>query len=446
MLLHYSDGKTLFGEKTAEEIQRLVNARPEMTHLVWKEGWQDWEKAQEILPTLSIADAEETTPRTEATESPAEVVSKSKPQPVADRIPEAASDIPESRDQDNAAPNRTDHSFTKKKGIERRWYIPGAVVIVAIVIVLIIFLTGGNDSTDFTGIYHFESETTEATIEINEIDENRYRIAGTAFHLPGPALGASVGEVDLVAFLEGDILKSEQHHSGYFLMIFKDEDGIICEETGENPDFGIGISFSHRYHITTREELNAESEADAESSRKMESESDEEEFHETEPGLEPEISLDLGGSEVLGLSGSWSASSTLDGNEERYGIANIDDYDARTVWSEGEPGTGEGARLVFLPRVSDVGQIAGFRILNGHCRTRALWEDNARVRVMRVSSGGRDYSVELLDTPDWQYVYLPECKVDGPIVFEVLSVYPGEQYDDLVISELGIMWELHYSE
>lgn len=126
-----------------------------------------------------------------------------------------------------------------------------------------------------------------------------------------------------------------------------------------------------------------------------------------------------------------------------YTAGNIHDFNYKNVWAEGVPGYGEGEYIVYTfpencPRLTTV------IVANGHVKSEKAWRDNSRVKTMLVYYDGKPYAIlnledsrseqtfELCDTLGYRG---DEAKV-WTLKFEILEVYPGEKYDDTVISEL----------
>ena len=65
-----------------------------------------------------------------------------------------------------------------------------------------------------------------------------------------------------------------------------------------------------------------------------------------------------------------------------------------------------------------------------------LYEQNARAKKIRVTWGNNSKDFELQDTPNFQPLVLTDKKdfYKGPVQLEILEVYEGSKYSDVVIS------------
>ena len=127
-----------------------------------------------------------------------------------------------------------------------------------------------------------------------------------------------------------------------------------------------------------------------------------------------------------------------------YNAENAHDFNHESVWAEGVEGNGSGEYITYIfpatcPRVT------GVKILNGYVKNESLWKANNRIKSLKVYYNGEEYAIlELEDTRCIQFFeigtvgYGPHTTDKDPwtLKFEILDVYPGEKYDDTVISEL----------
>lgn len=140
------------------------------------------------------------------------------------------------------------------------------------------------------------------------------------------------------------------------------------------------------------------------------------------------------------------ASSTLaPSGKVNYEISNIMDYDLRTVWSEGVSGNGIGEYVtVHYPARSKYNhqtRITDVTILNGFVKSNSLWQRNGRVKTLKVYINNNPYALlELEDSKGFQTFNLGRIISDSEndiiIKFELIDVYPGTKYEDVVISNL----------
>lgn len=133
------------------------------------------------------------------------------------------------------------------------------------------------------------------------------------------------------------------------------------------------------------------------------------------------------------------ASSTLvpQRKKKKYSVDNICDDDPTTAWVEGKEdhGIGEFFEMKWVPMGS--GEIT---LLNGYQASKSTWENNSRVKKMKVSIGGKDLCVvALADVMGRQQFTIPghsgpDSNVDVPLRFTILEVYPGLKWKDTAIS------------
>ena len=137
------------------------------------------------------------------------------------------------------------------------------------------------------------------------------------------------------------------------------------------------------------------------------------------------------------------ASSTLaPQGKNAYSASNVCDDDPTTAWVEGKPdyGIGEFLEMKWVP-MND-GEIS---LLNGYQISKSAWENNSRVKKMKVSVGGKALCIiELADVMGVQKFKIPDLvvpskngyqyNIDGAIRFTITEVYPGLKYKDTAIS------------
>lgn len=145
------------------------------------------------------------------------------------------------------------------------------------------------------------------------------------------------------------------------------------------------------------------------------------------------------------MDGQLKASSSLAAQANKdYSANNICDDNPTTAWVEGHPdyGIGEYLELNWTPMGN--GEIS---ILNGYQISKSTWEDNSRVKKLKVSIAGKDIcQIELADVMGIQKFEIPglviadskgyDYKIDGAIRFTIQEVYPGLKWKDTAISGL----------
>lgn len=148
---------------------------------------------------------------------------------------------------------------------------------------------------------------------------------------------------------------------------------------------------------------------------------------------------------------SVSASSYLPaGSQYSYEPRNAHDLNYKNAWVEGVPGNGIGEYLEYHFRPTSP-RITQIKIANGYIKSEADWRKNGRVKTLKVYLDNQLLTtLHLADSRDLQLFdvepigkvrnninYDSLSKTPGWVLkFEIAEVYPGEKYEDVVISEL----------
>lgn len=138
----------------------------------------------------------------------------------------------------------------------------------------------------------------------------------------------------------------------------------------------------------------------------------------------------------LMLKGSVSSSSVLS-PEAAYHSSNLFDSKKDLVWAEGSEGKGVGEQIFFTFKENV--KIEGLAISNGYQRSETHYKSNARLKSFEFSHVGDTSKKELITISDFvatQNVVFNEAYTGREFVLTVKEVFPGEKYNDLVISEL----------
>jgi rhodanese-related sulfurtransferase len=123
-----------------------------------------------------------------------------------------------------------------------------------------------------------------------------------------------------------------------------------------------------------------------------------------------------------------------------YKAENLSDDDPTTAWVEGKTdyGIGEFVEFMAFP-------YASWCILNGYQKDKITWENNSRVRKLRVFIESKPtFEVLLEDKMGIQIFQLPDnIKIDPDkistgtkIKIMILDVYEGKKFKDVAISEI----------
>lgn len=144
-----------------------------------------------------------------------------------------------------------------------------------------------------------------------------------------------------------------------------------------------------------------------------------------------------------------SSSELISKNEKKYAPENVHDLLYNTVWSEGNPGNGIGEYLLYqfsaqAPRITEI------KIVNGYVKDKDLYFDNSRAKKIKVYIDDKEkyilhledkistqtFRVDTIgysDRENWEELVK---KQDWTIRFEIIDIYQGNKYSDLVITEI----------
>lgn len=128
---------------------------------------------------------------------------------------------------------------------------------------------------------------------------------------------------------------------------------------------------------------------------------------------------------------------------------NAHNWSYKTAWAEGVPGHGIGEYLLFsFP--ADKPRVGTIKIANGYVKSQKDWENNSRVKTIKLYLNDKVYAILHLEdsrslqvfsvTPIGNAMDTWEQVKDDPnwtLKFEIVAVYPGKKYQDTVISEIS---------
>ena len=116
---------------------------------------------------------------------------------------------------------------------------------------------------------------------------------------------------------------------------------------------------------------------------------------------------------------------------------NAVDQDKSTAWVEGASGAGIGQSITFY--LSGESRISGFQIYGGYQKNEDIYYKNCRPKEIRVTlSDGSSYDYFLEDSMTMQTVTFPYEIKSSSLTITILSVYPGNKYEDLAISDIKL--------
>jgi hypothetical protein len=145
---------------------------------------------------------------------------------------------------------------------------------------------------------------------------------------------------------------------------------------------------------------------------------------------------------------SITASSAL---KEQNGISytpeNAHDFDKNTAWVEGKPDYGIGEFIEYTFDFSEIEDYQGtlginkILLANGYKKTKQAWEDNSRVKQLKIYVNNKPFAIlNLLDAFEIQTIAISEIKFqtdkETKVKFEITQVYKGKKYKDTAISLL----------
>ncbi|MCL2261338.1 MAG: hypothetical protein FWC15_08320 [Fibromonadales bacterium] len=131
-----------------------------------------------------------------------------------------------------------------------------------------------------------------------------------------------------------------------------------------------------------------------------------------------------------------------------------------TAWCEGEKGYGIGQRVnmsiktsLLSAKAENTMRFKSLMFVNGYAKDETTWENNSRIKILRLYVDGKHWSNLLLsDSKEPQIFYLPENlriypKKSGKKVgdnyqtdlsFEIAEVYKGSKYDDVCLTGIAV--------
>lgn len=127
---------------------------------------------------------------------------------------------------------------------------------------------------------------------------------------------------------------------------------------------------------------------------------------------------------------------------------NAHDLNYKNAWVEGVDGYGIGEYLLYqfdaaAPRITNI------IVVNGYVKSQSAWTNNSRVKKLKMYISDKPYAILNLDDKIAEQIFKvapignsPDVRdnvteqKDWTIKFEILEVYEGAKYDDVVIAEI----------
>ncbi|PWJ43722.1 NADase-type glycan-binding domain-containing protein [Sediminitomix flava] len=132
-----------------------------------------------------------------------------------------------------------------------------------------------------------------------------------------------------------------------------------------------------------------------------------------------------------------------------YAPKNAHDLSYKTAWVEGVSGYGIGESLTYTfsaisPRITEI------IVVNGYVKSEAAYKNNSRVKKLKLYINDKPHAIlhlkdeianqgfkfEPIGVSERDDFELLKTKADWTLKFEILEVYKGLKYDDVVISEI----------
>lgn len=145
---------------------------------------------------------------------------------------------------------------------------------------------------------------------------------------------------------------------------------------------------------------------------------------------------------------SIKASSELkENNGINYVSKNAHDFNKNTAWIEGKTGYGIGEFIEYSFNFNKIEEyksslgITRILLANGYKKDKQSWENNSRVKQLKVYLNNKPYAIlNLLDSFEIQTLEIEEIKFPAKqtikLRFEITKVYEGKKYKDTAISLL----------
>lgn len=142
-----------------------------------------------------------------------------------------------------------------------------------------------------------------------------------------------------------------------------------------------------------------------------------------------------------------SSSSLAPQSGNTYGPRQAFDGDGRTAWIEGAVGDGVGEW--FEVRFSSSMKISRVYIANGYGKTKRSYLENGRIREASIATESGSAIITLADSNEERAIRLPPGlagKKTRWIKLTILSVYPGNKFQDTALGEFRPDLEEHNYE
>lgn len=132
--------------------------------------------------------------------------------------------------------------------------------------------------------------------------------------------------------------------------------------------------------------------------------------------------------------------------DNSYVAMNIHDFSLRSAWVEGVAGDGIGESVTFTFEANSP-PITTVEIHNGYMKSDKLWQENSRVKELKLYVNGEFYATLMLKDIQNKQIFdigrIESKNTELVFKFEIISVYKGEKYEDTCISEIEFNGDIH---
>ena len=144
-----------------------------------------------------------------------------------------------------------------------------------------------------------------------------------------------------------------------------------------------------------------------------------------------------------------ASSALLSQGTNSYAATNAHDLNYQTAWVEGIKGYGIGEFLLYAFEPSSP-RITKIIVVNGYVKSESAWQNNSRVKKLKLYLNNQPHAILNLEDKRARQVFEVGPLGHGDradaeklknmpawsLRFEILEVYEGEKYDDVVITEI----------
>ena len=98
----------------------------------------------------------------------------------------------------------------------------------------------------YSGQYEWQTDNSEASLEIKKLSTGKYKVSGEAFYGIKNKYGPNFGILEFIAVMKDNTIRYK--YDNYKLILKFSADTIEAEESGDrHPDFGMHVFFSGKF-------------------------------------------------------------------------------------------------------------------------------------------------------------------------------------------------------